>query len=305
MTLQRPALGAPWDKRLTDEALQTLLAQGPRAFAPGDVDLLDYLEQYIGERLAVPTVAGLVYAPGVSDVDVSGPAWPLVASSREGDTAAVTVASGHAVLSGRGIYTHSRVIAPLPAGRGARAIVEFRVDAAQGHAWGLRIGAVGGTVAEPGQLLGYPVQIGRGWQHTAFPDVYSGGPASDPLLQGAAPDLATVQLISGATQNTGNTVSIAATPVRGHALHLGRWYRLELIAAKPQAFTYGDGGTSTLYDAENGETLLSAPNLYTWPAPRLALQIGTPAYSEPASGFTAGPVSVTVRRWMEWRPVLT
>ncbi|UQN06755.1 hypothetical protein [Deinococcus sp. QL22] len=77
MTFTRPAPGAPFDKRITAQLLEQLLAAGPRAFnADIDVDLFDAIEEAVASHLAQFTgngaaVAGLFYAANSLDAVVT------------------------------------------------------------------------------------------------------------------------------------------------------------------------------------------------------------------------------------------
>lgn len=319
MSLQRPAVGAAWDKRLTPQVLDELLQRGPVAFREGvDVDLLDYLEQLIVQRLELPaSVAGLLYAPGVDDLDMSGPAWPIRAVTRgAGPAATVAVQGGRAVLSGRGWFAADRVIAPVPAGRTTSTMIEFRIDAAPDTAFCLRLGGLLGTLAEPGpQGSGspdgfyYPVSIVRGYRKdSSLSGYYVQAPGAYLPEQREDRQAATLttfagQFQAGGSGNGGALFAGAAAPVR-----TGRWYRLEITpqTVKKPAFMHGAQGRWALYDADTGETVDSngtAENLYELAAPRLGLYLGQPAESEVAPGYVAADPTVTVRRWIERRPV--
>lgn len=60
MTLTRPAVGAPYDKRLTEAVLAQVLATPPRAFNSGaDVDLFDAIEAFITSTVGTQVTAGI------------------------------------------------------------------------------------------------------------------------------------------------------------------------------------------------------------------------------------------------------
>lgn len=290
---------------MSKEVLEQLLAQGPRPFdSSQDVDLLDYIEAFIADRLKIPSLGGLVYAPSVDDVDLSGPVWPVQAT---GGAASLAVVDGQLQLSGVGQFALSRYIAPLPAGYGVSVTLEFKVDAGAADAWALRLGAVRGTTEEPGNLYGYPVTIGRGYFHdqSLHPPKYTGGPADDltPVGDSNHFDLWAVQgnyqmanVIQGGLQNP-------AIGVLTRNMHLGRWYRLEIRSQTNKPFgMYGDYGSVTLYDAVTGETLFENSSLYALPIPRLGLFLGKPhSYAVAAAGFTEAAPVVTVRRWIDRR----